>query len=415
MFLQNYLKKYNSSIYQVHLNSKISEATLISLNKRDLRKWNLNYFDAIANTIHKNRYEVMSELEKFQSEFIESTNNNFNLGKYNLENRRYIGNKNKLLPWITGLIDEHTNGNSFFDVFAGTGVVSKEVLRNYNKIILNDFLFSNNVIYSAFFGTAEYDIEKLKRIQKKYNKIRNRSLDDEYFQSHYGGSFFSERDAGIIGEIRTNIEMDKGLTPRERDILIASLLYSSDKIANTVGHYDAYRKVDLIQDRFIFDLINPLNTTSKEIEIYREDANNLVKKVQADIAFIDPPYNSRQYSRFYHVLENLTKWNKPSLEGIAKKPPSENTSEFCKTNAPVVFSNLINDLNVNYIVVTYNNTYKSKSKSSRNKITHEQILKSLSNVGETIIFETPYKFFNSGKTDLTGHKESLFITKVFKK
>lgn len=38
------------------------------------------------------------------------------------------------------------------------------------------------------------------------------------------------------------------------------------------------------------------------------DANQLVRKVKADIAFIDPPYNSRQYSRFYHILENIVQW-----------------------------------------------------------------------------------------------------------
>ncbi|WP_353738472.1 DNA adenine methylase, partial [Helicobacter bilis] len=57
------------------------------------------------------------------------------------------------------------------------------------------------------------------------------------------------------------------------------------------------------------------------MEIYKEDSNilaqNLAKqKRQIDIAFIDPPYNSRQYSRFYHLLEyiHLATHNKtPSL------------------------------------------------------------------------------------------------------
>ena len=136
------------------------------------------------------------------------------------------------------------------------------------------------------------------------------------------------------------------------------------------------------------------------------------KKIKADIAFIDPPYNSRQYSRFYHVLENITKWEKPKLYGTALKPKEENMSEYCKTSAPKAFKDLIDKLNVKYIVVTYNNTYNSKSSSSKNKITLEEIKSMLDKKGETKVFDKPYKFFNAGKTELKNHKEYVFITKV---
>lgn len=43
-----------------------------------------------------------------------------------------------------------------------------------------------------------------------------------------------------------------------KDILLTSLIYSMDKIANTVGHYEAYRKKEILQDRFIFELISPI-------------------------------------------------------------------------------------------------------------------------------------------------------------
>ena len=47
-------------------------------------------------------------------------------------------------------------------------------------------------------------------------------------------------------------------------------------------------------------------------------------------------------------------------------------SEYCKTTAPKIFQELITNINSNYIVVSYNNTYKSKSSSSKNKITLDQ-------------------------------------------
>lgn len=336
------------------------------------------------------------------------------LGRYNLENRRYIGNKNKLSTWISDLIDEHAEGNSFFDVFAGTGVVSKEMLGKYDSFIMNDFLFSNNVIYKAFFSNDSFDSNKLLSRQEEFDGIITNKEDDDYFSDNFGGKFFSVHDAKIIGEIRTRIEKDNSLNEKERAIMIASLIYSSDKIANTVGHYDAYRKKVQIADRFKFELVNPLDTSSKDIQIFREDSNELVRKVSADVAFIDPPYNSRQYSRFYHVLEGITKWDKPELSGVAMKPPVENMSEYCRSSAPKVFDDLIQNLDVKYIVVTYNNTYESKSSSSKNKITHDEILESLNKVGKTKTFETPYRFFNTGKTDLKDHKEFVFITEAGK-
>ena len=111
-------------------------------------------------------------------------------------------------------------------------------------------------------------------------------------------------------------------------------------------------------------------------------------------------------------METIVKWEKPKLVGAAMKPPEENMSNYCRNSAPTVFEDLIQSLNVKYIVVTYNNTYDSKSSSSRNKITLEQIKKILEAKGETKIFETDYHRFNAGKTDASNHKELVFITKV---
>jgi adenine-specific DNA-methyltransferase len=116
----------------------------------------------------------------------------------------------------------------------------------------------------------------------------------------------------------------------------------------------------------------------------------LVKKLKGDIAYIDPPYNSRQYSRFYHIYENLVQWKKPKLFGVALKHEPENMSEYCTSRAKQVFKDLVENLDVKYLAVSYNNTYKSKSKSSANKIKYEEILEILNSVGETQVFETFY-------------------------
>ena len=331
---------------------------------------------------------------------------------YSISNRRYTGSKYKLLDWIEDLILKNCEGESFFDVFAGTGVVSARMSSHYKEVIVNDFLFSNEIIYKAFYGEEEYSVEIIEQYKEKFQKINAHDVKDNYFSTNFGGKYFSNNDSKLIGELRAEIEKHKSvLNDREYCILLASLVYSMDKVANTVGHYDAYRKVSNIDDRFVYQLISPEKASDK-FRIYRMDANKLVKEIVADIAFIDPPYNSRQYSRFYHVLENVVQWKKPELEGTALKPPAENMSDYCRNNAPEVFADLIKNTNAKYIVVTYNNTYNSKSSSSKNKITLEEIEKILSSKGETKVFERKHQCFNAGKTEFDNHKEFVFITKA---
>ncbi|CAI2674402.1 hypothetical protein AKUH4B402J_UNKNOWN100070 (plasmid) [Apilactobacillus kunkeei] len=334
---------------------------------------------------------------------------------FKVTNRRYIGNKSKLMPWISRLITENTKGDSFFDVFAGTGSVTEWELSYFNKFFINDFLYSNEIAFKAFFGNENYDYKKISNIANDYRKINSLKYDDTYFSENYGRRFFSYNDSKKIGEIRERIELNKEINDRERSILITSLIYSADRAANTVGHYDAYRKIKNIPDKFSFELIKPEQTNGKNINIFRQDANDLVRKIQADVVFLDPPYNSRQYSRFYHVLEEIVKWDKPELYGVAMKPKAENMSDYSKTSAPTAFKDLVQHINGKYIVVTYNNTYENaKSSSSRNKITHKEILDILNSVGKTKIFDQKYKSFNAGNDSLNNHKEFVFITEVNK-
>jgi len=355
--------------------------------------------------IKKPAYEISAEKIQETYFYIPQIKKNH----FQLQNRRYIGNKYKLIEWIFSILDKECEGKSFTDIFAGTGVVAAVASKHFNEIILNDFLYSNEVIYKAFFDNGEWNQEKINTIIREYNNVNGEDLDENYFSINFGGKYFSKNSAKIIGFIRENIEENReNLTEREYNMLISSLLYSIDKIANTVGHYDAYFKKEFIDDNFFMRPIDPIKT--KDILIFREDANLLAKQIKTDIVYIDPPYNSRQYSRFYHVLETLTKWDKPELHGVALKPEPENMSDYCRVSAKDRFAELVNDINANYLVVSYNNTYESKSNSSKNKITLKEIKKILTKRGKTKVFEKDYRHFNAGNTDFNNHKEYLFVT-----
>lgn len=338
--------------------------------------------------------------------------------KFKIANRRYTGSKLKLKDWIKGLIMQNCHKcTSFCDMFAGTGVITDTLINEYDSFIVNDLLYSNEIIYKAFFENEKFDLKKLLAYKQRYNSIDYDLLEENYISTNFGGKYFEVGDAKAIGFIRQDIEDNRNdLNEREYSILIASLLYSFDKCANTVGHYEAYFKNKNISRSFSFELISPYDTIklNKKFAIYREDANILASKICADIVYIDPPYSSRQYSRFYHVLENVTKWEKPQLYGTALKPPVENMSSYCSNSAKSSFADLIENLSCKYIVVSYNNTYNSKSSSSENKMTLEDIEGILNKKGKTQRFEMPFKAFNAGKTDIQNHKEYIFITEVGK-
>lgn len=330
---------------------------------------------------------------------------------FQLQNRRYIGSKYKLLDWIFSIIAQECKGDSFTDIFAGTGVVSAFAATHFPRIILNDFLHSNYAVYRAFFGKDEWNAEKISTAIKTYNLLNGKDLKENYFSKNFGRRYFSNNSAKVIGFVREDVEKSKSnFTEREYYILLASLLYAIDKIANTVGHYDAYFKKDFMDDNFAMRLISPVE--SSDVAIFREDANLLVKRIKTDIVYIDPPYNSRQYSRFYHLLETLTKWDMPKLHGVALKPEAENMSDYCRSNARNRLKELVRDIDARYLVVSYNNTYDSKSNSSQNKITLEDIEDILNSRGKTKIFEKDHRYFNAGNTDFDNHKEYLFVTKA---
>lgn len=330
-------------------------------------------------------------------------------------NRRYIGCKAKLADWIMQTIDSEVQDvNSFCDIFAGTAIISELALRKYEKVIINDFLYSNNIIYKAFFENGDVDIQKISKILSLFNNIDTSSLEDNYFSKNFGGKFFDLPNARKIGYVRDYIEQQKDFfSEKEYCILLTSLIYSIDRIANTLGHYEAFIKKEIKPRELKIELINYQKYDS--VSIYREDSNHLARQISSDLVYIDPPYNSRQYSRFYHLYETLVKWDNPTLSGTAMKPAPENMSVYCSSRAPQAFEDLILHLKTKYIVVSYNNTYHSKSSSSRNKITLEKINTILSKRGETKVFEHSHQFFNAGKTYFNNHKELLFITKVNEK
>ncbi len=330
-----------------------------------------------------------------------------------LNNRRYLGNKHKLLPFIkTVLTTECGDIASVADIFAGTGIVASAFERDCKtRIITNDLMYSNYICNFAWFGSECYSRPKVVEFIERYNAAMPRA--DNYMSRNFADTYFSARDCRKIGFVREDIEkhyVAGDLNDRERAILIMSLLYAMDKIAVTCGHYDAYRKNASFDGRLELPLpLAPLQN-NRENECHNEDANELVKRIAVDLVYIDPPYNSRQYCDAYHLLENVARWEKPEVFGCARKMDRTSLkSRYCMKTASVAFDELISDINARYILLSYNNMAKKGNDRSNARMSDEDILRTLQRKGDVKIFSRKYKLFSTGKSDIQGNEERLFL------
>lgn len=337
---------------------------------------------------------------------------------YNLENRRYLGSKAKLLDFIHKIVEEKCGViHSFADIFGGTGNVGWSFNDIKTKVIINDFLKSNYLSYIAFFGKEKIDVKKLKSIIAIYNNVQ--TDDDNYFSFNFSNTYFNKNNCRKIGFIRDDIDnryKTGELNEREKAYLVTSLLYAMDHIANTVGHYDAYRMDGDLNKKLTLKMLNVGSLSqNKNNEVFNEDANDLVKKIESDVVYIDPPYNSRQYCDAYHLLENVAIWDKPDVFGVAKKMKRGKNikSDYCTQKAPTSFDNLIQNINSKFIIVSFNNMGTKGAGRSQSKLSDEDIIKSLSKRGKVEVFAVEYNQFTTGKTDIKGHQERLFVCEVF--
>lgn len=389
-------KKFNLTRQTLH--NWINEG-LLPAPKKDFRNWYIWSDEDISN--------IQNIIERKTAE---NNNTHFDDSFLRIENRRYLGSKLKMLDFINEVVENNISDiKTVADIFGGTGVVADLFRKKGKKIIINDILHSNVINYYTWFGNEKIDYNKVISIITELNNLTPTS--DNYVSINFGGKYFSYENAKKIGAIREQID-SYDVNERERSFLLTSLLYAMDKVANTVGHYDAYRKK--------MDTLNPIHLKvpeyiiNKDNEIYCEDANQLVKKIKADLVYIDTPYNSRQYGDTYHLLENIVDWKKSELTGVALKMVDRThiKSKYSTSKATEAFEDLINNIQAKYILVSYNNMARKGSGRSNAKISNEEIISILEKKGTVKIFETPFKVFTTGKTNIENHKEILYLCEV---
>ena len=325
-----------------------------------------------------------------------------------INNRRYLGNKFKLISFIKSVVDTECEGvETVADIFAGTGSVASAFTDR--RLITNDNMYSSYICHVAWFHPQQYDYDKLAEMIAIYNMTFVE--EENYMSENFADTYFSAEDCRKIGFIREDIELKYAqnfINERERALLITSLLYAMDKIANTCGHYDAYIKGASFDKHLELSIPLASNNNNENNQCYNEDSNQLVERIEADLVYIDPPYNSRQYCDAYHLLENVAKWEKPEVKGVAlKMDRTALKSDYCTSSATKAFENLISKITAKYILLSYNNMAEKGNGRSNAKISDDDIMRILSRKGKVKVFSEDYKAFSAGKSNITDNQERL--------
>ncbi|MBS5096625.1 MAG: Dam family site-specific DNA-(adenine-N6)-methyltransferase [Roseburia sp.] len=372
----------------------------VEINDNGRVIWNEEAYQKLSEYIKKNKADSSDEPKGAPKEYKTTK----------INNRRYLGNKYKLLPFITRVVEnECKNINTVADIFAGTGAVASAFIDK--KIITNDIMYSNYICHVAWFSSEHYSEEKVIKIITQYNNLK--ITEDNYMSDNFSNTYFSLDDCRKIGFIRQDIEDKFNLgyiNARERALLITSLLYAMDKIANTCGHYDAYRQGVEFEKHLELYVPQPEPDVNENNVCYNMDTNELAPEIEADLIYIDPPYNSRQYCDAYHLLENVARWEKPEVFGVARKMDrTALKSDYCTQKATVAFENLIDSIHAKYILLSYNNMANKGNDRSNAKISDDDIMKILSKKGKVKVFSEDYKAFSTGKSDIQANQERLFL------
>lgn len=313
---------------------------------------------------------------------------------------RYIGSKVATLPYLADTLRRVApQARSVCDPFAGTCSVSRYLKQKGYRLSTGDVLAASSAIQIATIATNRNpSFRRLLRSDKfKHTEMPAylrviQHLNDlngkpGFISEHYspagrtGRLFFSPSNAARIDAIRETIrdwsENDL-LSSKEQAFLLASLVTSADVVANTAGTYYAYLKEFSRKARKPL-VLRPLslcnnhqmNTTKQE------DALSVVSSSSAEILYLDPPYNERDYAKYYHLPETIVLDDKPEVIGKSGVPATRRSpiSDFCiSAKATPAFRKLIEVSKAKLIIVHY---------TPDGLIPHKSILSSLRDVGAT--------------------------------
>ena len=342
---------------------------------------------------------------------------------------RYIGNKLRLLDFIEKpLLENKIKKSRICDIFSGSVSVAKHFKQKGYEVISNDNMFYSYVFQQAYIENDEQhpkflglrDIIHNPSLPRVVEFLNNLKGDEGFMFKNFSkiGShelekprnYLSDFNAKKIDAIRDKIKEwydDSRLEDREYYILLSMLIEAIPFVSNISGTYGAYLKID---DPRMFKTLSleipTLLSNGRNNKCFNEDSNALIKNIETDILYIDPPYNHRQYPSNYHLWETVAVWDKKITDtqtGMRKY--DDQKSMFCsKVKCESTFKDLIHHTKSDYIIVSYN---------SEGIMSKDTIMNILNEKGNVMHYEQKFRRFKSNSRNNQDNyvSEWLFFVK----
>lgn len=337
----------------------------------------------------------------------------------------YIGNKRALLPFIAKGLERAKDrlgpGKlTTFDVFSGSGIVSRFLKQYSSRLVANDLEAYAGVINRCYLSNrADRDESALAEAWRDITeRLATEGLSGGLIADLYAPKddadirpgervFYTGRNARYLDTARRLIgEQSERLQP----FLLAPLLAEASVHANTSGVFKGFyknsrtgigqfggRKEDALS-RIRGDIVLPYPVFSEfdcETEILSGDANAIAGSVRdVDVAYLDPPYNQHPYGSNYFMLNLLVDYRRPGVVSpVSGIPPDWNRSLYNKKRfAAEAFAELVERLRAKFLIVSFN---------SEGFISPDEMTAILSRYGKPETLETPYNTFR-GCRNLDG-------------
>jgi len=313
----------------------------------------------------------------------------------------YIGSKHTLCKKILDIFQENIPDHrekSLLDLFAGTGTIGFHCLPFFRTISANDWEYYSYIINAALL-TVSYT-ENLERKIEEYNALDRVEglIYKELAPSNTTDNrmFFTEDNAKKADAIRIHLNREKAekkIDEKEYLFLLASLLTSIDKVANTTSVYGSFLKqfkASAKKTLYLEPIHTRIHPPNQENRIFNEKAEDVFQKtlLHYDVVYLDPPYNQRQYAANYSPLNFIAEYDPERvIKGKTGLLEGYNKSDFCsKTKAKTAFQTLFDSINATYLFLSYNNE----------GILDTETLKTiLLKKGDVTLYTIPYKKYKS--------------------
>lgn len=258
---------------------------------------------------------------------------------------RYMGGKNRLLPFILPEIEALAPpGAPVCDLMAGTHAVGY-ALKARHPVLANDVQGYSRVIGEALLAKSSVRIsrETAAEVLERLSAVRR---DERYtlFQKLYSDTYFSATQCAEIDHLRGAIE---GIAdPVRRSMYLTCLMSAMCYVQSTPGHFAQYLPPHHPRAAYLRGLSitrafldkcedfaglvqgpHECRVTALEYRAFLAAHHDLLHDVA--VFYVDPPYTADQYSRFYHVLETLVRYDNPAVRHKGRYRTDRFRSEFC--------------------------------------------------------------------------------------